>query len=441
MSTTTHLDERRANCYCVIGAGASGLAVIKTLLDMGIPCECLEQNGDVGGIWDYGTSHSSVYQSAHLISSKRFTELSGFPMPDGYPAYPSRVQVLEYLRAYAQNFDLGRVIEFGRAVESVALTPSYVTVSVRGEESPRRYRGVIVSNGHLWKPLTPDIPGQFTGQLLHAREYKTPELLVGQRVLVVGAGNSGCDIAVEASRNAARTFHSMRRGRYFVPKFLFGKAIDAGSDWLYRWRMPLWVHRLFATLPLSVAIGAPQDYGLPKPDHRFLDEPPVPNSDLPHAVAHGRVTIRPDVERYEGQRVLFVDGTEETIDVIVMATGYEVAFPFLDSELVPQQAGVPHLYLNMFHPVYDNLMFAGLFDASTKTWELVERQAAVMATFIKANSETNASLDWFRTLRASPLSPRFRANPTLKEYLYLEYFWYRRQLTKLSKRIKNSMSS
>jgi hypothetical protein len=133
-----------------------------------------------------------------------------------------------------------------------------------------------------------------------------------------------------------------------------------------------------------------------------------------------------------------VDGTSEAVDLIVMATGYEISFPFFASGLVPIKSGVPQLYLNIFHPEYDNLFFTGLFDASTKTWELVERQAAVIGAYIQALDGTDASLDWLAELRQNPLAGRFRKPPTLQQYLYLEYFWYRQKLKVLGERIRKS---
>lgn len=420
--------------YCVIGAGAAGLAVIKTFQSLGIPCECLEQNTNVGGIWDYGTKHSSVYNSTHLISSKRYAEFLDFPMPSHYPHYPSHSQVLEYMRSYAQHFGLCNLISFSTTVQRVEPLDLGCEVTVVNETKPRRYRGVVVANGHLWSPVIPEFPGEFNGTMMHAKDYKTYDQIAGRRVLVVGVGNSGCDIAVESSRHASATFNSMRRGHYFVPKFLFGKPIDSGSDLLYRLQSPHWVHRLFAAIPLHIAVGNPHELGLPKPDHRFLDEPPIPNSDLLSAVGHGRVCVKPGIKELRGDRVQFEDGSEEQIDVIVLATGYRIHFPFLDSQYWHDATVPPQLFMNAFHPRYDDLMFAGLFDASVKTWELVEHQAKLMAAFIKARQARDSSVAWFRQLKANPRKVRGVGASATRRFLYLEYFAYRRQISRLLKR-------
>ncbi len=194
--------------YCIVGAGASGLTALKNLREAGIPAEGIEREDDVGGNWYYGRPSSSVYRSAHLISSKSLTEYPDFPMPADWPEYPSQQQVQQYFRAYADHFKLREAIRFNTSVTRIepadaAATHWIVTLST-GEQ--RRYRGVIIANGHHWDPNWPQYPGQFHGPVLHSSQYKTPDVLAEKRVLVIGAGNSGCDIAVESGQHAAATF-------------------------------------------------------------------------------------------------------------------------------------------------------------------------------------------------------------------------------------------
>ena len=167
-----------------------------------------------------------MYESAHFISSRTQSAFDGFPMPEDYPDYPSRALILEYLRAFADQYDLRPSIQFGATVERVAFDDGAWKVTLAGGET-RRYRGVIAAPGHNWEPVMPQYPGTFAGAAIHARDYKAPSLFDGKRVLVVGAGNSGCDIACDASTRAARTMISMRRGYYFLPKHIFGQPVDA----------------------------------------------------------------------------------------------------------------------------------------------------------------------------------------------------------------------
>src|SRR4029079_8739139 len=125
----------------------------------------------------------------------------------------------------------------------------------------RRYGGVIICNGHNWDPKYPDFPGTFNGVSLHACQYKTPDLLRDMRVLVVGAGNSGCDIAVESAQNAKITFHSTRRGYYYNPKYSFGRPSAQVNELLLKLHVPLPIQRRIIALVVKLLVGMPQDYG------------------------------------------------------------------------------------------------------------------------------------------------------------------------------------
>jgi cation diffusion facilitator CzcD-associated flavoprotein CzcO len=234
-------------------------------------------------------------------------------MPDDYPPYPSHAQALAYLRAYARQFGLYEHIEFGRMVTQVAPVEGGEAweVSVAGEERPRRYRGVVIANGHHWDPLWPDYPGRFAGEVLHARQYKSAEQLRGRRVLVVGAGNSGCDIAVEAAQHAEAAFLSLRRGYHFLPKFLLGAPVDGGNAFLHRWHAPLWLRRWITGWLVHIAQGPLERYGLPAPDHALFETHPIVNSQLLYWLGHGKIGVRPDVQELAGDRVRFIDGREE----------------------------------------------------------------------------------------------------------------------------------
>ena len=256
--------DNSASKYCIVGAGSAGLTVAKNLLAAGLPFDCLEREDEVGGNWYYGKPHSAVYRSTHLISSKPLTEYTDYPMPAEYPDYPSHEQVWEYLRSYARRFDLYKHIEFGTAVERIEPADGLWQVTLTGGQR-RTYRGVVIANGHNWDPQRPQYPGHFDGLTLHSAEYKTPEVLAGRRVLVVGAGNSGCDIAVESAQNATATFHSVRRGYHYVPKYFRGIPADQWSEFLLRLRLPLWLRRFLAWQMIHVAFGEPTRFGLPCP--------------------------------------------------------------------------------------------------------------------------------------------------------------------------------
>ncbi|MFQ5707473.1 MAG: flavin-containing monooxygenase [bacterium] len=426
-----------SNKYCVVGAGSSGLAAAKNLKQNNIAFDVLEKHAEVGGIWDYSSPDSSVYKSTHLISSKPLTEFTDFPMPDDYPDYPHHTQVLDYMRAYARHFGLYEAIEFNRPVQKVAPDGERWAVSLANGET-RSYKGVIVATGHLWQPKFPDFPGAFNGKVLHSKEYKTADVLRDKRVLVVGAGNSGCDIAVESAQNAARTFHSVRRGYHYIPKYLFGKPADQVGEVSLRLRTPLPVRRFINSLILKLLHGTPQKFGLPKPDHKLFETHPIVNSQIFYYLGHGDIIPKPDVQELRGDRVLFKDGSEERIDVIVYATGFKIAFPFIDKKYLNWQNGRPELYLNIFHPEYDNLFVAGLIQPDSGQWWLVDYQTQLIAKFIRAQEHRPRKAAAFRQMktgRPPHLGGGIRYLDSTRHYLEVEHFSYGQRLKKLIKRL------
>ena len=224
-------------------------------------------------------------------------------------------------------------------------------------------------------------------------------MLRGRRVLVVGAGNSGCDIAVESAQHAAATLQSVRRGYHYLPKFLLGKPIDLCGERLLRWRLPLWPRRLITRRMVHLALGNPQSYGLPAPDHKLFETHPIVNSQMPYYVGHGKIKVKPEVQASCRARVRFVDGSEEPIDVLVYATGFHISFPFIDRRHLNCCADRPELFLNVFHPEYDNLFVAGLIQPDSGQWGLVDYQAQLIARFIQACRNSPACAARFRRLK------------------------------------------
>ncbi|HUY92441.1 MAG TPA: NAD(P)-binding domain-containing protein [Pirellulales bacterium] len=445
MIAETPLD--RTSKYCVVGAGSSGLAVAKWLAACGVEFECLEREDDVGGNWCYGKPHSSIYRSTHLISSKPLTEYVDFPMPAEYPDYPSHAQVWEYFRGYARHFALYPRIEFRTSVERIEpatdagpqgpywdVTIERLAAGAGPRREVRRYRGVMIANGHNWDPKWPEFPGSFEGLSLHSAEYKTPDVLRGRRVLVVGGGNSGCDIAVEAAQNAERTFHSVRRGYHYLPKYIRGKPADQAGERLLRWRLPLALRRAIAGAAIRWTLGPPERFGLPKPDHLLFESHPIINSQMLYYVGHGQISPKPDVAELCGDRVRFVDGTTEAIDVIVYATGFKISFPFIDREHLNWRGGRPELFLNVFHPQHDNLAVAGLIQPDSGQFGLVDRQAELIARFLAALDGDRASAERFRRKKArlpDDLGRGIRYLNSSRHLLEVEHFSYRRRLEKL----------
>jgi hypothetical protein len=334
----------------LIGAGPVGLCVAKALHTHGIAYEQLEADSDVGGNWYHG-----VYPTAHIISSRKTTEYPDYPMPVYYPDFPSAQQMLDYLRDYADHFGLREHIRLDTKVLMALPLPDGRWELQLSTGERRVYKGLVVCNGHHWDKKFPSYPGIFTGEILHSKDYKSPGQLAGKRVLVIGGGNSACDLASEAARVGAACSLSLRRGYWFLPKTILGKP---SAELILPW-VPVWLQRVFLGIALRMIVGRYSDYGLPNPEHKIFETHPTINSELLHYIRHGRIHPRPDVARYDGHVVHFVDGTSDEFDLIVCGTGFHVSFPFLPEGLVQTRGGVAELYGGMFLADCKNLYIVG----------------------------------------------------------------------------------
>ena len=429
---------KTADRFCILGAGSSGLAVAKNFRELGIPFDCLERERELGGNWRYGNSCSRVCQSTRLISSKRLTEYTDFPMPDDYPEHPSHELVWRYLRDYAVRFGIYTDIEFDTGIRWLEpLGESCWRVTLESGEQ-RQYRGMVIANGHNWDPRWPTYPGEFAGTTLHSADYKTPDVFAGRRVLVVGGGNSGCDIAVESARHASATFHSMRRDYQFLPRYFQGKPIDQCGEGLLRWRVPVrlrrWAARRVIRSVFGELVGSPNSTG----DHEFLETHPIINAWHPHLVASGSIGVKPDVAELKSDRVRFVDGSEEQIDVIVFATGYKLSFPFLDPQHLPWQGERPRLYLNLFHPERDDLFVVGMIKPDSGQFGLVDYQAQLIGRYLQGLAQGKKSACQLRQEKreGSPvLNGGIQYVDSPRHFLEVEHFSYRRRLQRWIRRL------
>ncbi|HEY0393391.1 MAG TPA: NAD(P)-binding domain-containing protein [Candidatus Elarobacter sp.] len=366
--------------FALVGAGPIGLCVARALAQRGIPYVQFETANEVGGNWRDG-----VYETAHIISSRKTTEFSDYPMPASYPDFPSAAQMLAYLRDYARHYDLEQNIVFGTTVTGAA--PVVRDGAERWEltfaDGERRvYKGVIACVGHHWDRRWPSYPGTFSGELIHSKDYKSPEQLRGKRVLTIGGGNSACDIASEAARVGASSHLSNRRGYWFLPKTMFGvPVVELVKPW-----MPLWLQRIFLRAVLAVTVGDYGRYGLQRPDHAIFEHHPTLNSELLHYIKHGRITPHPDIVRYDGDEVEFADGTRERFDLIVAATGFHQTIPFLSRELVPVEGPIVKLYGSMMSDRYRNLYVFGWAQARYGFGPIVSPGADLLAEVILAQA-------------------------------------------------------
>jgi len=274
LATTTPPPDK----VCVVGAGPAGLALIRSLRRHKVEFDCFERHADVGGIWDQRNPGSPIYDSAHFISSKTQSHYIDHPMPESYPDYPSHTQIHDYMKSFARKYDLYSHISFNTEVRStqkladgwqVSLAPC----SSESSGETRYYRWLVCANGTNWHPNIPTFEGEFDGEIQHSVGFRSLDEFRDKRVLVVGAGNSGCDIACDAAQTSKAAFISLRRGYHFIPKHLFGKPADVFAH--EGPKLPMWLtQRVFGVL-LKIINGDLTRLGLPKPDHKIFESHPA----------------------------------------------------------------------------------------------------------------------------------------------------------------------
>lgn len=377
------------NDICIIGAGSSGVCAAKALLARGLAFDLFEKGSQLGGMWRYENDNgqSSAYRSLHIDTSRKSLGYPDFPVPADLPDFLSHEQVLQYLEAYADRFDVRRHVSFRtevlRVVPDGPDAASRWSVALRtpdGGEETRRYRAVIVANGHLWSPRMATFPGSFSGRQLHSHHYRTATPFEGQDVLVVGIGNSAVDIAVDLARQARSVTLSTRRGAWVVPKYIMGVPTDRWSGFIAR-RLKLptpWVRRIMGKL-IYLAVGNQERYGVPKPAHPIWREHACVSQDLLPHVGHGWVKIRRNIRELQGDHVLFEDGRLERFDSIIHATGYDIRFPFIDPAVFSVRDNEAALYQRIAAPAQPGLYFIGLVQPIGPTIPLIELQARWLA--------------------------------------------------------------
>lgn len=358
----------------VIGAGFAGLGVMSAFLRDGVAFDAFEAEEDLGGNWRHG-----VYDGVHIISSRKTTEFPDYPMPSETPDFPSAAQMIAYLRSYADRFQLRTRITFNKGVKQLLPEANghWRLVFADGEE--RIYTSVVISTGHHWDRIMPEIKGEFTGELIHSKDYKHRDFLKGKRVLVIGGGNSACDIAVEAARTGEASSISLRHGYWFLPKTMFGiPTVEIAKPW-----MPVWFQRTLLRGALSVIVGNYEQYGLPKPNHKIFEHHPTINAEILHFLKHGRITPRPEIDRVEGKCVYFANNTKAEFDLIVAATGFKLSVPVLGPEVLSSKRGIPQLIGGVVSRTHPNLYVFGFSQPRYGAGPLIHAGATLVSAMVR----------------------------------------------------------
>ncbi|MFE6905563.1 flavin-containing monooxygenase [Streptomyces erythrochromogenes] len=341
----------------VIGGGQSGLAAAHALARAGLKPVVLEASERAVGSWP------RYYDSLTLFSPARFSALPGMSFGGNPDRYPHRDEVIDYLTAYAARLQAD--IRTGRRVIAVRADGAGFTVGLE-DGGQLRARAVVAASGSFGRPHRPGLPGleAFAGKVLHAADYRGPAPFAGQRVVVVGAGNSAVQIAAELARDS-RVSLATRAPVKFARQHLLGRDLHF---WLTRTGLD----------------GAPLG--------RLLKTPPAPpvldDGRYRAALAAGAPDHRPMFTRLDDHRVTWADATRERLDALILATGYRPHLPYLAGlEGALDPAGHPR-HRTGASPAHPGLEFVGLEwqrSLSSNTLRGVGRDAARAARRLAAH--------------------------------------------------------
>lgn len=324
----------------IIGAGPAGLAAAARLRQAGIPFEIIERSGDFAHSW------RQHYDRLHLHTVRERSHLPFVEFPDHYPRYVPRQMLVDYFDAYAKKFEIRP--HFGEEVVAIKPGgPGWEAHTRAGKAFAASH--VVVATGLNRVPNRPKYEGEesFTGQILHSREYKNSRPFSGKRVLVVGFGNTGAEIALDLSENDIPTCLSIRGPVNVVPRDFLGNPTQKTAFALAR--LPTWLGDWIGAQVQRLAFGSLNRYGLalsdmpPARQLRETGKTPVIDTGTISQIKAGKILVRPGIERFTETGVRFTDGKEEGFGTVILATGYraqlEDFLPFTDGLF--DQYGIP----------------------------------------------------------------------------------------------------
>ena len=358
---TAHTKE-----IAVIGAGAAGLISAKTMAQAGFAVTVFERGSHIGGMWDIDNDNGLgvAYRNLHINTDTYLTQLKDYPFRKGVKDYAHHTEMLEYLRGYAENFGVDKLIRFGSTVTKLTPLPEGGwDVEVNNSET-RRFQAVIVATGHLHKPRWPTLPGDFAGNYIHAASYRDPKPFIDERVCVVGLGNSPLDIATDLAHVGSRVVVSARTGAFIWPKYAFGYPLTRMAGRVHDIKfLPLraktWLSRTLNRMVVRVVWGRMSDYGIKLPAKKSH---PISNQFFLSHLKYGRVVLKGGIKRIEGKKIWFDDDSAEEFDTVIAATGYTVEFPFLDRATLGNEDTLLPLYKRVVPPDLPGLYFVGYFN-------------------------------------------------------------------------------
>lgn len=437
----------------IIGAGASGLTAIKCCLDEGLEPVCYERSNDIGGLWNYSDTviegQSCVMKSTIINTSKEMMCYSDFPIPTEYPMFMHNTYVQKYFHLYADKFNLKKYIQFETEILNVSKHTDFPktgqwVIKIKNKKSDKVqdlvYDAVMVCTGHHAEKHVPDFPGlcNFKGKVLHSHDYRHPAGFEDKRVLIIGIGNSGGDMAVELSRIASKVFISTRRGSWVLNRISDrGNPLDMMNIRRIMYKIKGLVPKAMLETLVASKLNARFDhaaYSL-KPKHSIFAQHPMVNDEMPNRLASGTLTVKPDIKMFTERGVIFDDDTkEDNIDIVVLATGYIFGFPFFDKSIVEVKQNRVELFKYVFPPQLEKytLCIVGCIQPLGAIMPISELQCRLATRVFQGKVTLPSRQEMMSDIRWKEAAMRQRYVESQRHTIQVEYLNYMDELATLN---------
>lgn len=332
----------------IIGAGPSGLAVAGRLAEKKVPYLMLEKGQHIGEAWHHH------YERLHLHTDRRFSGLPHRPIPPSYPVFVPKDKLISYWQDYAEHYGIRP--QFNQEVKKIYRQGGRWKVKTATEEFEADQ--VVVCTGYNRVPNIPHWPGDktlFEGEIIHSSQYRNAEPYRGKRVLVVGMGNSGAEIALDLSENGVETYLSLRSPVNIMNRDIGGKPTQLSAIVLST-LLPNWAYDQLSRFIQKRTIGDLSAYGIATPTYApakgiRMGRIPVLDVGTLAQIKAGKIKVKRDIEHFMAHGVQFIDGTHQELDAVILATGYRALLGELIEGLGPRlnERGCPG------QPWYDDL--------------------------------------------------------------------------------------
>lgn len=404
------LEQKTVKTIGIVGAGVSGIGVARLLSQAGFECEVFEKGGQIGGVWTAG------YHTFGLQTAKSLYEIPDYPIPENYPRVPSGEELQAYFENYAKDYNVYDKVRFNTSITHLEQQQNnrwvvHYTDQQTGSSAQKIFDFIVVANGLYFDPFIPELPGleKFKGNIIHSSEYRTPSLVTGRRVVVVGFGKSALDVAGDVAKFAKQVSLVYRKAHWPIPMDILD-VLDVRRIYLTRFAcafLPLYqrpgkwaklLHRHLSWLVsgfwrLTESIIKFQ-YPLKECD-AIANEPMeidifnldfLPRKEVYQLMRQGKIkNLRTSIKEFTEQSVVLENGEQIDCDVVIFGTGYKSNYSFLPEAFKKTQEddGV-YLYRHIIHPDLPNMAFIGR--AATFSNSLTSHLATVwLINLLKSN--------------------------------------------------------